>query len=212
MRTRCCNSKRIYKYDDKRFICANQECKNYLSQTRIKLGNFWIFSLVVFMYFFVYSVNSMSPGKEYTGKIRFSETIPELNKENLKEEIEKQKILCPDEVYAQILLESSHLKSFLSKEANNLLGMRYPFQRETKAIGLYLVDEKRVITGDAKSLKKYAKKNNYAVYNNWTDCIGDYKIWQEKYFNVSSKYLIFLGKVYAEDEKYISKIKSIQSN
>ena len=212
MRTRCCNSKRIYKYDNKRFICVNQKCKNYLSQTGIKIVNFWIFSLVVFMYFFVYSVNSMSPGKEYTGRIRFNKTCPELNKENLKIEIGKQKILCPDEVYAQIILESSHLKSFLSKEANNLLGMRYPFQRETKAIGLYLVDEKKIVIGDSKSLKKYAKNNNYAVYNNWTDCIEDYKIWQEKYFDVSNKYLLFLGKVYAEDEKYISKIKSIQLN
>jgi len=39
--------------------------------------------------------------------------------------------------------------------------------------------------------------------------VADYKLWQESNFNVTERYLTFLGKVYAEDANYIAKIKQM---
>ena len=129
--------------------------------------------------------------------------------ENLKAAINANKIICPDEVYAQIMIESGHLNSFLFKRANNLLGMRFPCQRKTTAIGIYLPEEDTIIKGTQKELRKYAKKNNYAVYASWTDCVADYKLWQDQCFHLTEKYLTFLGNYYAEDVNYVAKIKKM---
>jgi uncharacterized FlgJ-related protein len=132
-----------------------------------------------------------------------------LSKENLRLELDEQNILCPDEVFAQILIESGHLESYLSKKVNNLLGMRYPFRRQTTAIGIYLPDSDQIIIGTQKELKKYHNKNHYAVYENWQECVKDYKLWQDECFKLTDKYLAFLGMYYAEDTKYVEKIKSM---
>lgn len=118
-------------------------------------------------------------------------------------------MVCPEEVYAQMMLESGNLSSFLTKHANNMLGMRYPFRRNTTAVGLYLPEKDTIVYGNAASLKKYGKQNNYAVYDNWQDAVKDYKYWQDEYFRLGDRYLQFLGNVYAEDSSYQAKIRII---
>ena len=85
--------------------------------------------------------------------------------------------------------------------------MRYPFKRQTSALGIYLPESDSVIIGSQKDMRKYSSQNNYAVYACWQDCVKDYKFWQDEYFKITEKYLSFLGSCYAEDTQYVNKIK-----
>lgn len=50
-------------------------------------------------------------------------SIPKLNKENLRKELIKQKVLNPEIVLAQALLETNQFKSRVCREDNNLFGL-----------------------------------------------------------------------------------------
>ena len=103
------------------------------------------------------------------------------------------------------------MTSFLFKRANNMLGMRFPCQRKTTAIGIYLPGEDTIIKGTQAELRKYAKKNNYAVYATWMDAVADCKAAAGPVFcfKLTDKYLTFLGTYYAEDVNYVAKIKKM---
>jgi len=132
-----------------------------------------------------------------------------LSEENLRRELDSNHIICQEQVFAQIMIESGHLNSYLAKRANNLLGMRFPFKRKTSAIGIFLPESNLVIKGTQEELKKYRTQNHYAVYANWQDCVKDYKYWQDQSFKLTERYLSFLGENYAEDPLYIAKIKQL---
>jgi hypothetical protein len=95
--------------------------------------------------------------------------------------------------YAQMLLESGHFGSRLAKTNHNYFGMKEPCVRPTTSLG---------------------KKSGYASYKSWTWSIMDYALWQRNMACGLSEdeYLEFLGKIYAEDERYVEKIKSISEN
>jgi hypothetical protein len=91
----------------------------------------------------------------------------------------------------QIYLESGHLKSFLCGENNNLTGMKHPRVRQTKSLG---------------------KKNGYAHYETWIDCVKDIYLWRRdnNLLGVSeNKLLNTLRKKYAEDPNYTKKLSRI---
>jgi uncharacterized FlgJ-related protein len=215
MRTSCCHSTN-FKTENQISVCTNPGCTNHLAPTLLVTSKFIkrFTAALVLVFVLCFCINDYSSvtnseartSAEYFNKRRY--TIPCTN-ENLKNEIQLNKIICPDEVYAQILIESAHMNSFLFKRANNLLGMRFPCQRKTTAIGIYLPEEDTIIKGSQKELRKYAKKNNYAVYASWTDCVADYKMWQDQCFHLTEKYLNFLGNYYAEDVNYVAKIKKM---
>jgi hypothetical protein len=131
---------------------------------------------------------------------------------NIEEELRHLEVYCLEEVLAQIKIESAHLSSFLVKRTNNMLGMRYPFKRPTIACGIYLPAKDTIIYGDQNELKKYAGTNCYAVFETWQDALADYKLWQDFNFRLNERYLDFLGRVYAEDTMYVSKIKYLTRN
>jgi hypothetical protein len=173
-----------------------------------------IFLFFFFIFFFVLTFNDFSYHKPNDVNISFHERslvkeIQPLTKENLRKALDSNHIICPEQVFAQIMIESAHLNSYLTKRTNNLLGMRYPFKRSTSAVGIFLPESNLIIKGTQEELKKYSKQNHYAVYNNWEECIKDYKYWQEKSFKLTEIYLAFLGNVYAEDSLYVSKIKQM---
>lgn len=215
MRTCCCHSRKI-KTENQVSICMNMDCANFLAPTLLSTSKFIkrFTAALVIMFVLCFCINDYSSvtntesrtSTEYFHKRRYS--VPCTN-ENLKSEIQLNKIICPDEVYAQIIIESAHMNSFLFKRANNLLGMRFPCQRSTTAIGIYLPEEDTIIKGTQEELRKYAKKNNYAVYASWSDCVADYKMWQDQCFHLTEKYLSFLGNYYAEDINYVAKIKKM---
>lgn len=213
MKTSCCNSRKIREETDY-YACMNSDCSNYMrptvtySRKNVNL----VFILAFLIFFFVFSYNDFSYDSKLSSPV-LRKTLPgnsiPLNTENLRIELDKNHIVCPEQVYAQILIESGHLKSFLSQRTNNLLGMRYPFKRNTTAIGIFLPESNLIIKGSQAELKKYSKQNNYAVYASWEDCIKDYKYWQDKSFKLTERYLTFLGDCYAEDPFYVSKIRNI---
>lgn len=100
-------------------------------------------------------------------------------------------IAYPDVVLAQARLETGNFTSKVFKENNNLFGMKLPRVRNTTAIG---------------------EQNSHADYASWRQSIIDYKLWQDDVIvGIKSKrqYLSYLSKNYAEDKKYINKLKQM---
>lgn len=91
---------------------------------------------------------------------------------------------------AQMKLESGYYQSDLAKNNNNYFGMKHPAQRATVSMG---------------------SKGGYAYYRNWAYSILDYALWQKRYAYdlTEDEYLKKIGRVYAEDERYIRKVKSL---
>jgi hypothetical protein len=107
-------------------------------------------------------------------------------------EILDNDIKYPDIVFAQALLESGYMTSYIFTENKNLFGMRYPERRETTAI-----DENR----------------GYSMYECWTDSVKDYKLFQEFLLRKKEKsreeYFSFLSRIYAEDPNYVPFLKKV---
>ncbi|MFM2135671.1 MAG: Mannosyl-glycoprotein endo-beta-N-acetylglucosaminidase [Bacteroidota bacterium] len=179
-------------------------------RTSLTIALFGLFFVVFFFLFTVNDYSSIDYGSVlYFDLVRSKHVKPsDLNEDNVRKEIEKSELLCPNLVFAQIMLESGNLGSYLARKTNNLIGMRFPFKRTTKAVGLYLPDKKMIVLGDQRSLLKFSNMKNYAVYSNWQDCLADYKCWQDECFKLQERYLHFLGQYYAEDDAYIDKLKT----
>jgi uncharacterized FlgJ-related protein len=100
-------------------------------------------------------------------------------------------IAYPDVVFAQARLETGNFTSKVFRENNNLFGMKLPRVRSTTAIG---------------------EQNNHASYIRWQHSVADYKLWQDeviKKYRTKRAYLRYLSKHYAEDKKYIHKLKQM---
>jgi flagellum-specific peptidoglycan hydrolase FlgJ len=121
----------------------------------------------------------------YSGDILYSEVYYQLVKNNIK---------FPNIVFAQCLIETGYFTSDLFYNQKNLFGMKQPRIRETKSVGI--------------------SKSGYATYNTWVESIEDYRLWQQSVLKnkqniTEEEYLELLSRIYAEDKKYINKIKSL---
>lgn len=216
MKTGCCNSKDAMLLGN-RAVCLNVSCSNYLQETSVRQNKS---RLKIPMIMTVFAFHLLCPSDDLIKAD--SNVIPDMNQlelsaelseENLMNELNKSGIFCAPEVFAQMKLETGSFKSFLLKETNNLMGMRYPFSRPTIACGIYLPDMDTIIyETDRDKLRKYARMNHYSVYSKWQDAVADYKLWQDYNFKGRERYLTFLGSIYAEDSLYISKIRKIASS
>lgn len=130
-----------------------------------------------------YSITSMLGGLDSIAKYDVNDDMALL----LMREMEVQH---PHIVLAQMKLESGHYQSKLAKENNNYFGMKHPRQRLTMSMG---------------------EKNGYAHFRSWAHSILDYALWQKRYaYDLDEQeYLQKIGSVYAEDEEYIRKVKSL---
>ena len=100
-------------------------------------------------------------------------------------------IAYPDVVFAQARLETGNFTSKVFRENKNLFGMKLPRVRSTTAIG---------------------EQNNHASYIRWQHSVADYKLWQDeviKKYRTKRAYLRYLSKHYAEDKRYIHKLKQM---
>jgi len=108
------------------------------------------------------------------------------------EYMEKIGIKYPEIVWSQVALETRFC-SKVSKENNNYFGMKRAGQRPNTQCG---------------------KNLNHAVYKNWKLSVIDYSIWQSTVglANASSEeeYYSYLRRRYAEDSKYVDKVKTIR--
>lgn len=104
--------------------------------------------------------------------------------------LDSLRVMYPDIVYAQIMLETGRLTSLVYKSNNNLFGMRTIRNRITTSIGSNM---------------------GYAVYNNWRESVLDYVIYQLLYLKNKNRdeYLDYLDRVYAKDFNYVEKINLI---
>lgn len=96
----------------------------------------------------------------------------------------------PDIVYAQAILETGHFTSDIFIQNNNLFGMKFPKIRETKATG---------------------ENMNHATFESWIESVEDYKLWQDSFASGKTRdeYFTYLGSVYAQDKRYVTKLKKI---
>lgn len=213
MKTRCCNTRKFYE-NEKQNICANHKCTNFLGTTEVRKISYakslTVICLVMGFILFAPKNYSSSYALERHEPVRTPEKVVlPLTMENVAAEIKANNILCPDEVFAQIKIESAYLSSYLTKKTNNMLGMRYPYVRKTAAVGIFIPELDTIVMGNQQELKKYRKYLSYAVFANWQDAIKDYKYWQESNFNLNKVYLDFLRRNYAEDTAYVKKIKYV---
>lgn len=94
----------------------------------------------------------------------------------------------PEIVYAQAVLETGHFRSKNCKERNNLFGL---------------------VVGDPNS-PRFGK---YFKFNHWSESVIAYMDKVQYRLKPDEGYYHFLKRIgYAEDEEYISKVKSIVSN
>jgi hypothetical protein len=218
MLSQCCHTDKIISIHSDILLCHNPACNNYLAPTSSFYSfksRYQIFICFFFIFYFILIPDDYSSIRNEKN-IRKSLIINSFNeipltKENLRHELSRQEILCSDHVFAQILIESGHLGSFLTRKTNNLTGMRYPFKRTSTAIGLYIPEKDEIVMGTQKELLHYQNLNVYAVYDNWLSSVADYKIWQTTYFDLNDTYLSFLGSCYAADEHYAIKIRKMVS-
>ena len=101
-------------------------------------------------------------------------------KEGLKEALEYYDVKHPHIVYAQAILETGNFTSRLCKENNNLFGL-------------------------------YNSKNKrYYKFNHWSEGVIAYLAFVQYKYKDDIDYYKFLEKInYAEDPKYINKLKEI---
>lgn len=117
-------------------------------------------------------------------KVKIVDKEPEfLNKspeEGLMEALLYYNVKHPEIVYAQAILETGNFKSQLCTEHNNLFGLYN------------------------------SGKGKYFKYNHWSESVKDYRDKVQYKYKPPDNYYDFLLKIgYAEDPKYISKLKKI---
>lgn len=120
----------------------------------------------------------------------------QLSDESLYMIIKLYGIKFPEIVYSQAVLESSQFNSELFVRTKNLFGMKQPNYRETTSLG--------------------KSNDGYAQYDHWMMSVRDYHFWQKNNMNESvdsrDEYFKLLSRQYAEDRKYIVKLKNIIKN
>src|SRR5262245_5834765 len=114
-KTTCCNSKHFTQTGTS-VICINEGCSKYLTLTALVKQNTtkrfltaaWLFMfLVVFTSTDFSNVNSEVVNNNQKAML-VKVHIP-LTAESLRSEIEELNLVCPEEVYAQMMLESGNL-------------------------------------------------------------------------------------------------------
>jgi flagellum-specific peptidoglycan hydrolase FlgJ len=114
----------------------------------------------------------------------FSET-------NLVNKMKEINLKFPHIVLAQSQLETGNYKSKIFKHNNNLFGMKEARSRVKVSAGT---------------------KNGHAHYSTWIESLYDYAFMQCRYLGKidnETDYYNYLGKTYAEDPDYISKLKKM---
>jgi len=100
-------------------------------------------------------------------------------------------IKFPHIVLAQSKIESGYYASKIFKENHNLFGMKKPSSRATLAKG---------------------SKRGHAYYDHWTESVIDYALFQSRYMSHlknEEAYLAYLGEHYAEDPRYVTKVRNL---
>lgn len=121
------------------------------------------------------------PSADLLPNISIEVEVPEeLTVENLYAEMKKVNIKHADVVLRQAILETGWFRSYSCRERNNLFGFWY--------------------------------KKKYIEFSSWKASVEYYKKWQERHYKDDKQnyYDFLIKRGYAEDPKYIGKLKSIK--
>lgn len=172
--------------------------KNSFKST--KLNTIFLISIFILFILFGYIIGVLTNSFDkkpsiiekivYSEKHLFEKYNEPFSQHKLKQLLIKLNVKHIDIVLKQAAIESSHFKSKVFVENNNLFGMRLPQNRITTAIGSNL---------------------NHANYETWQDSVIDYAIYQSTYLKNKSRneYLAYLRANYAENISYVELINKM---
>jgi len=147
--------------------------------------------VVIIYYFHTCFLHRFCCRKQKRGTTTSSPQVEVKNvHKDIEETISKFNIKFENIVKAQIILESGNLTSIRAIRDNNIVGMKVAKQRPTTAIN----------------------EEGHAIYSSIEDCLIDYALWQSQNAfkcRTEEQYLELLGRIYAEDPKYVEKLKRI---
>lgn len=139
------------------------------------------FNMVAIILIYIHEGNAQIPDKDTKPPLNEKPTF--YNKppqEGLWDALIYYDVKFPEIVYSQALLETGYFKSKGCTRDNNLFG---------------LYD---------------SRKGRYHKFNHWTESVVKYKEWVQYRYKPPSDYYEFLQRIhYAEDPKYITKLKQI---
>lgn len=153
------------------------------------------------MFYFIGRLEVSKPSENIVKNIVIKECLHdddylEFTEENLLFYINKFNIRFPELVFTQAYHETGGFKSELFINQNNLFGMKVP--------------KVRAFVSECSNCEMSSYKNMKLA--GWQVSLLDYALWQNKYnkFKNEEKYLEYLDKVYAEDPKYVQKLKILK--
>jgi uncharacterized FlgJ-related protein len=114
----------------------------------------------------------------------------DFSEESFIEMLQELNVKYPYIVLAQARIESGRYSSRIFKENHNLFGMKQANRRINTAEGT---------------------QYGHAFYQTWRESVYDYAFYQSRYLSSATteeEYYYIIGKSYAEDPKYISKLKN----
>jgi uncharacterized FlgJ-related protein len=114
----------------------------------------------------------------------------DFSEESFIEMLQDLNVKYPYIVLAQARIESGRYSSRIFKENHNLFGMKQANRRINTAEGT---------------------QYGHAFYQTWRESVYDYAFYQSRYLSSATteeEYYYIIGKSYAEDPKYISKLKN----
>jgi len=133
----------------------------------------------------------LTPQEKEIILLNVSDTTSEFSQDKMVSLMKELNIKYPHIVMAQSLIETGHFDSKIFHENHNLFGMKQARTRVTTAQGT---------------------QYNHAYYENWRESVYDYAFYQCRYLSglkTEEEYLAYLGRSYAEDPNYLSKIRSL---
>jgi len=133
----------------------------------------------------------LTPQEKEIILLNVSDTTSEFSQEKMVSLMKELNMKFPHIVYAQSLIETGHFDSKIFHENHNLFGMKQARTRVTTAQGT---------------------QYNHAYYDNWRESVYDYAFYQCRYLSGlknEEEYLAYLGRSYAEDPNYLSKIRNL---
>jgi flagellum-specific peptidoglycan hydrolase FlgJ len=153
----------------------------------------WIKDIGIVLSIFIFGICSGFLLRNQEVKMLAKTVIIKKDSLNISQLLDKHKIKFSHIVLAQAKLESNNFKSDLYKRNWNCFGMKVPAQRWTFAENTH-------------------DWGNYARYSSLENCIMDYKSWQLSNTTTitnDNAYLQLLGNMYAEDKRYVERLKQI---
>ena len=114
----------------------------------------------------------------------------DFSEESFIEMLQELNVKYPYIVLAQARIESGRYSSRIFKENHNLFGMKQANRRINTAEGT---------------------QYGHAFYQTWRESVYDYAFYQSRYLSSATteeEYYYIINKSYAEDPKYISKLKN----